>query len=49
MVENKRYVLEWFLSENKTYAKCQVHGLKETHRYFVELLDDISRSDSCKP
>jgi hypothetical protein len=48
MVENKRYVLEWFLSENKTYAKCQVYELKEIHRSFVELLDDISRSNSCK-
>jgi hypothetical protein len=49
MVENKRYILEWFPFENTTYAKCQVYGLVETFRSFAKKLDDISKDDSCKP
>jgi hypothetical protein len=49
MVENKRYILEWFMFKNKTDVKCQVYGLMETFRSFAKLLDDISKSDSYKP
>ncbi len=49
MVVAKRYILEWFSFKNKTYAKCQLYGLMETFRSFAKLLDDISKSDFCKP